>query len=359
MISQWRHRVHRGPPRKKVVDGPSPVDGGRSTVQLGHGPAREMETRLGIRGEGDKLQEPQRPVHHSRVVGFQWHGTDRWSHYWPCVTGDAGASTASKRARKRCGLMEVWVMMLLNLWYMNVVPWTNGFRFGEAKNPGPYSVGGGDSSGLSKDERARGLQEVLAGEGSKVESKIAAKWKWDASRGDRWSEVVFGIGENKNVGSRRRDGAETPTDSNATSCWGEGEDEEGPVKQTEGRPAGGATYGGCWEGKSVGSRRRCGSVTPTDSNATLVETEEWEGKEGCGVVGGADDHGNQADSAARVEGQWLRGGRVAGVLTMGLGSAWEGKVVGSRRRDGESTPTDSNATRYIEGAGGRGVGVGN
>ena len=241
------------------------------------------------------------------------------------MTGDTGASTASKRARKRCGLMEVWVMVLLNLWYMNVVPWTNGFRFGEAKNPGPYSVGGGDSSGLSKDERARGLQEVLAGEGSKVESKIAAKWKWDASRGDRWSEVVLGIGENKIVGSRRRDGAETPTDSNATSCWVEGEEEEGPVKQTEGSPAGGAPYGGCWEGKSVGSRRRCGSVTPTDPNATLVETEEWEGKGGCGVVGGADDHGNQADGAAGVEEQRLRGGRVAGMLRWGWKARGKGK----------------------------------
>ena len=62
------------------------------------------------------------------------------------------------------------------------------------KTCGRIVLDGVTAAGFPK-ARAKGLQEVFVGEGSKVESKIAAKWKWDASRGGRWSEVVLGVEE--------------------------------------------------------------------------------------------------------------------------------------------------------------------
>ena len=92
------------------------------------------------------------------------------------------------------------------------------------------------------------------------------------------------------IGSRRRSGEETPTDSNATDMeeYGVGVVDVGRPPR---RPRGGAVDGGTGSigeemllvsGVGCGSRRRRGSETPTDSNAT----DWWDQEEPVGSKGG-------------------------------------------------------------------------
>ena len=151
--------------------------------------------------------------------------------------------------------------------------WKNGRRIGEADTPGPYSVGGASGSA------AGNIWHVAEDEGQRekaVRQKLEAQMKEE-----RELEGMEGTPGPK----RRREDGEA-----RGKGVGEEEAAGGPRSGLEAKgcevgqevEAGGVRGGldcthpfDLWEGKHIGSRRRRGSSTPTDSNVTAdLEVED-------------------------------------------------------------------------------------